>query len=232
MILGKGAETMRILLAEDETDLNEIIEKRLHYAGYSVDSCTNGDDALYYAQSCDYDAIIMDIMMPKLDGISALKAMRSAKINTPVILLTAKHDIKDRVAGLDAGADDYLVKPFAFDELLARIRVLLRRHSDNSTNVFQISDLIVDCSKKTVTRQGNPIELSNKEFAVLEYLVRNQGIVISKEKIEEHICNFDFEGDSSVIRVYIRYLRKKIDDGYEKKLIHTVRNSGYVIKDK
>lgn len=221
---------MRILIAEDETDLNEIIVKRLKNAGYSVDSCTNGDDALYYAQSCDYDAIVMDIMMPKRDGISALKAIRSSKINTPVILLTAKHDIRDRVAGLDAGADDYLVKPFAFDELLARIRVLLRRNTDNSTNIFKVDDLVVDCSKKTVTRQGNSIELSNKEFAVLEYLVRNEGIILSKEKIEEHICNFDFEGDSSVIRVYIRYLRKKIDDNYENKLIHTVRNSGYVLK--
>ncbi len=221
---------MRILIAEDEPDLNEIISKRLKNAGYSVDSCFNGDDALYYAQNCDYDAIIMDIMMPKVDGITALRKMRSCRISTPVILLTAKRDISDRVLGLDAGADDYLTKPFSFDELLARLRVVFRRKSDNLTNVFTVDDLIVDCDKKTVSRAGNPITLSNKEFAVLEYLIRNEGIVISKEKIEEHICNFDFEGDTSVVRVYIRYLRKKIDDNYENKLIHTIRNSGYVLK--
>jgi DNA-binding response OmpR family regulator len=221
---------MRILIAEDEEDLNEILVKRLKNENYGVDSCFNGEDAWDFISLTDYDAVVLDIMMPKLNGIEVLKRIRSKNIKTPVLLLTAKDSIEDRVNGLNCGADDYLIKPFAFDELLARIKVMIRRKTESVSNVFTLSDLTVDCDSHKVKRGDVSINLSSKEFAILEYMIRNQGIVLSKEKIEQHIWNYDYEGGSNVIKVYIRYLRKKIDDDFDIPLIQTVRNLGYVLR--
>lgn len=221
---------MRILVVEDERDLNRVISKRLESEGYSVDRCFDGEEALDFIDVGEFDAIIMDIMMPRINGIEVLKQIRSRNNTTPVLLLTARDGIGDRVNGLDAGADDYLVKPFAFEELLARIRVMTRKASGNPTNVFSAADLTMDLNSHTVIRGDVNINLSAKEFEILEYLLRNKGIVLSREKIESHVWNFDYSGGTNVVDVYIRYLRKKIDDEFEPKLIHTVRGCGYVLR--
>ena len=221
---------MRILGVEGERDLNRVISKRLESEGYSVDSCFDGEEALDFIDVGEFDAIVMDIMMPRINGIEVLKQMRSRNNATPVLLLTARDGIGDRVNGLDAGADDYLVKPFAFEELLARIRVMTRKASGNSTNVFSAADLTMDLNSHTVVRGDVNINFSAKEFEILEYLLRNKGIVLSREKIENHVWNFDYSGGTNVVDVYIRYLRKKIDDEFEPKLIHTVRGCGYVLR--
>lgn len=222
---------MRILVAEDEKLLNEMITKTLTQEGYCVDSCFNGEEALYFLRMGEFDAVIMDIMMPKIDGITAVKTMRANKDSTPVIFLTAKDTISDRVSGLDAGAEDYLVKPFAFAELLARIRVLTRRNSGNETNIYTAADLTLDTKSKTVRREGDVIALTAKEYDILEYLMYNKGIILSREKIENHVWNFDYSGGTNVVDVYIRYLRKKIDAPYDKKLIQTIRGFGYMIEE-
>lgn len=222
---------MRILVAEDEKNLNSIIVKSLKANNYSVDACYDGAEALYYAECAEYDAIVLDIMMPKMDGIEVVKRLRSKNNKVPVLFLTARDSIEDRVTGLDAGADDYLVKPFALDELLARIRVMIRRSSDSTDHTLKIADLTVDTRKMTVFRGDTEIILTGKEFAILEYMLRNKGIVLTREKIEQHIWNYDYEGGTNVVNVYIRYLRKKIDDGFEPKLIHTIRGAGYVLKE-
>lgn len=222
---------MRILVAEDERNLNDIIVKELKQNHYTVDACYDGISALDYIRFAEYDAIILDIMMPGKNGIEVVKQIRKESSRTPVLFLTARDSIEDRVAGLDAGADDYLVKPFALDELLARIRVMLRRTSGHVNNCFTVANLKVDCDARTVFRDDAEIALSSKEFAVLEYLIRNQGIVLSREKIEQHIWNYDYEGGTNVVNVYIRYLRKKIDDNYDPKLIHTIRGTGYVLRE-
>jgi len=221
---------MRILIVEDELDLQNVLEKRLKAEHYSVDACANGNDAIDYIEMAAYDVIVLDIMLPGLNGLEILEKMRSQNNKTPVLLLTAKDSVSDRVKGLDLGADDYLVKPFAFDELLARLRALTRRQVGSATNQFQLDDLVVDCNSYTVTRANQKIELSSKEFALLEYLIRNKGVVLSREKIEQHVWNYDYDGGSNIIDVYIRYLRKKIDSGFDKKLIHTVRGAGYVLR--
>lgn len=221
---------MRLLIAEDEKALNNVIAKRLTAEGYSVDSCYDGEEALSFLEMGEYDAVILDIMMPILDGLSVLKTMRSEKNSTPVLLLTAKDSIDDRVTGLDAGAQDYLIKPFAFEELLARIRAMTRKTAGNTTNIFEIEDLVLDINSHTVTRSGKNITLSAKEFDILEYMIRNKGIVLSREKIENHVWNFDYCGGTNVVDVYIRYLRKKIDDDFDVKLIETVRGKGYVLR--
>ena len=221
---------MRILIVEDELDLQNVLEKRLKAEHYSVDACANGNDAIDYIEMAAYDVIVLDIMLPGLNGLEILEKMRSQNNKTPVLLLTAKDSVSDRVKGLDLGADDYLVKPFAFDELLARLRALTRRQAGSATNQFQLDDLVVDCNSYTVTRANQKIELSSKEFALLEYLIRNKGVVLSREKIEQHVWNYDYDGGSNIIDVYIRYLRKKIDSGFDKKLIHTVRGAGYVLR--
>ena len=221
---------MRLLIAEDEKALNNVIAKRLTAEGYSVDSCYDGEEALSFLEMGEYDAVILDIMMPILDGLSVLKTMRSEKNSTPVLLLTAKDSIDDRVTGLDAGAQDYLIKPFAFEELLARIRAMTRKAAGNTTNIFEFEDLVLDINSHTVTRGGKNITLSAKEFDILEYMIRNKGIVLSREKIENHVWNFDYCGGTNVVDVYIRYLRKKIDDDFDVKLIETVRGKGYVLR--
>ena len=225
---------MRILVVEDEQNLNDIIVKRLILERYGVDTCFNGNDALEYIFSTEYDVIVSDIMLPGIDGFEILKRIREKGIKTPVLLLTALDGIEDRVKGLDYGADDYLVKPFAFDELMARIRVLLRRNStngnSNASNIFSIANLTVNCNSHDVFRDDVPIKLSTREFTILEYMIRNKERVLSREQIEQHIWNYDYEGGTNVIDVYIRYLRKKIDKDFEPKLIHTVRGIGYVLK--
>ena len=208
---------MRILVAEDQKDLNDIIVKELRQNHYTVDSCYDGEAALDYIRCAEYDAVILDIMMPRKTGIEVVKQLRRDKNHVPVLLLTALDSIEDRVTGLDAGADDYLIKPFALDELTARIRVMLRRASGHVSNCFTVANLKVDCDKRTVFRDETEIVLSSKEFAVLEYMIRNQGIVLTREKIEQHIWNYDYEGGSNVVNVYIRYLRKKIDDNCKRK---------------
>lgn len=222
---------LRILVVEDEPNLNELLVKRLKIENYSVDSCPDGAQALEFIESCEYDAIVLDIMLPRVSGLEILQRIRDAGSKTPVLLLTARDSIQDRVAGLNLGADDYLVKPFAFPELLARIRVLLRRSSDNISSVFRLADLIVDSAARTVARGDVPITLSSKEFAILEYMLHNRGTVLSRDKISRHIWNYDYEGVSNVVDVYIRYLRKKIDDDFSPKLIHTVRGAGYVLRE-
>lgn len=222
---------MRVLIAEDEKDLNKILSERLKAEHYSVDSCYDGQEALDYLASAEYDAVIMDIMMPVMDGLSALRTMRRKNDSTPVLLLTAKDSIEDRVQGLDAGANDYLVKPFAVEELLARIRVLLRKPAETPKTCYQVADLEVHMDTRQVLRGGKEVKLSGKEFALLRYMIQNEGIVLSRDRLEEHLWNFDYAGGSNVIDVYIRYLRKKIDEGHEPKLIHTVRGAGYVLKE-
>lgn len=222
---------MRILVVEDEPDLKEITAKRLKAEGYGVDTSDNGKDAQYYIEHTPYDLILLDVMLPGADGITVLKNIRKKGMKTPVLLLTARDSIEDRVTGLDNGADDYLTKPFAFDELLARIRVILRRRSNEASNRLVLGDLIMDLATHQVTRAGTEISLSAKEYAILEYMMHNKGMVLSRSRIEEHVWNYDFEGGSNVVDVYMRYLRKKIDAPFEKKMIHTVRGSGYVIKE-
>ena len=222
---------MRILLAEDQKDLNELLSRRLKAENYTVDSCYDGEAVLDYMDCAQYDALILDIMMPKKDGLEVLKILRSRNDHIPVLLLTAKDGIEDRVRGLDAGADDYLVKPFAFEELMARIRVMLRKPAVMKTTVYTLADLEVHVDTMKVYRAGEEIHLSGKEFALLRYMIQNAGIVLSRSRLEEHLWNYDYAGGSNVIDVYIRYLRKKIDSGHDKKLIHTVRGVGYVLKE-
>ena len=222
---------MRLLFAEDETDLNRIVTGRLERAGYSVDSCTDGVEAIEMLDAAEYDGVILDIMMPGADGFAVLKHLRDGGKKTPVLFLTARDAVADRIRGLDAGANDYLVKPFAMDELLARIRAMTRAAYGMAESTLTAGDLVMDLAAHTVTRGGRPIALSAREFALLEYLMHNRNIVLSREKIEDHIWNFDYEGGTNVVDVYISYLRRKIDAGEEKKLIQTVRGSGYVLRD-
>ena len=221
---------MRLLVVEDEKKLNELITKKLKKEYYGVDSCFDGEEAVRYVEGTEYDAIILDIMLPKLDGFEVIKKIRAKKNKVPILLLTARDNIDDKVKGLDYGADDYLVKPFIFEELMARIRVLLRRNSGNADNVITIANLKVDLDAKTVFRDDLLIKLSGREYSILEYLIRNKGKILSRERIEDHIWNYDYEGGTNVIDVYIRYLRKKIDDSYTPKLIHTIRGLGYVLR--
>lgn len=221
---------MRLLVVEDEKKLNDLITKKLEKEYYGVDSCFDGEEAIRYVEGTEYDAIILDIMLPKFDGFEVIKRIRAKKNKVPILLLTARDNIDDKVKGLDYGADDYLVKPFIFEELMARIRVLLRRNSGNADNVVTIANLKVDLDAKTVFRDGVLIKLSGREYSILEYLIRNKGKILPRERIEDHIWNYEYEGGTNVIDVYIRYLRKKIDDSYTPKLIHTIRGLGYVLR--
>lgn len=223
---------MRILIVEDEKDLNRIITQKLSLEGYVCESCFDGEQALAFLLGDSvFDAVILDVMIPKINGFEVLRQTRAQHKTVPILMLTARDAITDRVKGLDLGADDYLIKPFAFDELMARLRLITRKTSGVKTNVFTIADLSVDVQAKTVTKAGHKINLSAKEFAVLEVLIRNKGIVLSRESIEDRINTYDNESNSNVIDVYIRYLRKKIDEDSKVKLIHTVRGSGYVLRE-
>ena len=221
---------MRILLAEDERSLSRAVTALLERSHYAVDAVYDGHEALDYLESGNYDALILDIMMPKRSGLEVVEQLRRQGNQTPVLFLTARDSIDDRVTGLDAGADDYLVKPFAFDELLARLRVMTRKRGGERSNLFTIDDLTLDIRSKRVERGGAELKLSAKEYALLEYLIRNKGVVLSRIQIEENIWGFDYEGSSNIVDVYIRYLRRKIDKDHPVKLIHTIRGSGYVLK--
>ncbi|MBS5724354.1 MAG: response regulator transcription factor [Clostridiales bacterium] len=222
---------MRVLIAEDERDLNRIIAQKLTEDGYSVDTCYDGKEAIDILSYTDYDAVILDIMMPGADGFAVLRSLRDKGKTTPVLFLTARDGVRDRVRGLDSGANDYMVKPFSMEELAARLRAMTRISFGAASSVLSVGDLTMDTASHTVQRGGKEIALSAKEYAMLEYLMHNKGVVLSREKIEDHVWNFDYEGGTNVVDVYIRYLRKKIDDGQEKKLIHTVRGRGYVLRE-
>ncbi len=221
---------MRILIAEDDADLNKIIVKKLRAEGHAVDGCTNGREALDYLTSTDYDAVILDIMMPEMDGLAAVTELRRQGNVTPVIFLTARDTIADKVKGLDSGANDYLVKPFSFDELNARIRAVTRTVSRTPTNVYTLADLTLDTQTHEVKRGDTLIPLTSREYMLLEYLLRNKNRVLSRQKIEDNVWSYDYEGGTNVVGVYVSYLRKKIDDGFEPKLIHTVHGIGYCMK--
>lgn len=222
---------MRMLVVEDDPSLHKIITRRLNENGYAVDDCYDGEEALDYLMMSEYDLVLLDWMLPKKDGTEVLREYRDKGGKAPVIMLTAKDSIADRVDGLDAGADDYLTKPFAFDELMARIRAMMRRNSGEKTSDISIGDLTMHVLSHTVTRAGKEIDLTSKEYSLLEYMLRNVGIVLTRTQIADHVWNYDFDYDSNVVDVYIRYLRNKIDEGFDYPLIHTVRGCGYVLKE-
>lgn len=221
---------MRVLVVEDEKDLNSIICSKLVKEGYNVDACYDGQAALDYMEAENYDGAIMDIMIPNKDGITVLREMRNAGIQVPVLFLTAKTETQDKVRGLDAGASDYMTKPFEFSELMARLRVMLRTQNPVNENVITCGSLVVDMNNRQAIRDGKVIDLTVREYAILEYLARNRNVVVTREQIRVNIWNIDDDVNSNVIDVYIRYLRRKIDDNYEEKLIHTIRGVGYKLE--
>ncbi len=222
---------MRILIIEDDESLHRILRRRLTEEGYAADGCFDGREGLEYMETDVYDCIILDWMLPEKDGVAILKEFRRAGHHTPVLMLTARDSVTDRVQGLDAGADDYLTKPFAYDELSARLRALLRRNSGTRQNVLELADLVMDLPAHRVLRGGSEITLTSKEYSLLEYMLRNQGQALTRSQIADHVWNYNFDYDSNIVDVYIRYLRNKIDKESANPLIHTVRGYGYVIKD-
>lgn len=222
---------MRILVVEDERDLAAIVKQGLEEAGYAVDVAHDGEEGLYMAETYPVDAIVLDIMLPLMDGLAVLRAVRKKGVTTPVILLTARDALLDKIKGLDTGADDYLTKPFVFGELLARIRSLLRRKGEVKEALIRVSDLEIDTASHQVKRAGRSVPLSAKEYAFLEFLAYRKGSVVSRTEIIEHIYNEDADMDSNVVDVYINYLRNKIDKDHKRKLIHTVRGAGYILKE-
>lgn len=222
---------MKLLIAEDDADLNEIILKKLRAEGFDVDACFDGEAALEHMLYADYDVAVLDIMMPVLDGVEAVRRLRAKGNATPVIFLTARDAIADKVDGLDAGANDYVVKPFSFDELIARIRAVARTASGNPSAHLALDDLTLDLQSHIVRRGGEEITLTGKEYALLEYLLINKGSILSREKIVSHVWGYDYEGGLNVVDVYMNYLRRKLDEGHERKLIHTVRGMGYVMRE-
>ncbi len=222
---------MRVLIVEDEKDLANIIKMGLEEEGYIVDIANDGEEGLYMAENYPLDAILLDIMLPVMDGLTLLSTIRKKGIKTPVLLLTARDALMDKIEGLDTGADDYMTKPFEFTELVARLRSLIRRVGDAREAVLRIADMEINTASHEVTRGGEPIKLSAREYALLEYLAYNKGTVVSRTEIVEHIYHEDAEMDSNVVDVYINYLRKKIDKEPWTKLIHTIRGAGYILKE-
>lgn len=222
---------MRILLVEDDKKVASFIRKGLEEEGYAVDVAADGEAGLFMGLDRLHDLIILDVMLPKKPGFQVLRELRQAKVATPVLMLTARDTIEDKVQGLDAGADDYLTKPFIFAELLARVRALLRRRAEARSPRLQVANLVLDPATRSVTRGGQPITLTNREFALLEYLMRNAGRVLTRTAITEHVWDYDFDSGTNVIDVYVNYLRKKVDAGHEPKLLHTVRGAGYVLRE-
>jgi two-component system, OmpR family, copper resistance phosphate regulon response regulator CusR len=220
---------VRILLVEDEPQIADFIRRGLSENGYSVDVAPDGEEALHWPSVADFDVIVLDVMLPVVDGISVCRGLRQQGLRTPILMLTARDAVEDRVRGLDSGADDYLVKPFAFAELLARIRALSRRAPALLGTELDVGDLRMDSSRRRVTRAGVELDLTAKEFALLEYLMRHPDRVLSRTIIAEHVWNYDFDNATNVIDVHVKNLRKKIDEGFEQKLIHTVRGAGYRI---
>lgn len=221
---------MKILVVEDEKDLNHLIGKELESEGYCVESCYDGDAGYDYLCLGEYDGVILDVMLPGMNGFEILRRARKKGVQTPVLFLTAKSDVNDIVTGLDLGADDYLPKPFQFQELLARVRVMTRKKIDVHENIYRCGNLVVDCNERSVKRGDRLIELTPKEYSVLLYLIRNQNIVVTREQIEANIWDDGHDCYSNVIDVYIRYLRKKIDSEDDFKMIQTIRGVGYVLK--
>jgi len=222
---------MRVLIIEDEINLARVLKKGLEENSFTVEICHDGEEGLYTAETHPFDAVILDVMLPKLDGLLVLQRLREKQITVPVIMLTAKGEVGDRVAGLNTGADDYLPKPFDFTELLARLRSVIRRNKGSASSVIEISDLEIDINLQMAKRASREIKLSAKEYRILEYLVMNRDRVVSRTELIEHVYDMDFDLDSNVIDVYINYLRNKIDKGFDSQLIHTVRGSGYILKE-
>jgi heavy metal response regulator len=222
---------MRILVVEDDKKVAGFIKKGLSEEKYAVDVLYDGEEGVFWAVENEYDVIILDIMLPKKDGMSVCKELRAKEIITPIIMLTAKDTVEDKIKGLDVGADDYLAKPFSFGELLARIRALLRRSQAYKMPVLKLADLELDPGARKVTRGDKEITLTGKEYALLEYLLRNKGRVLSETRIVEHVWDMNYDPGTNVLNVYIHHLRNKIDKGFDKKLLHTIRGSGYVLKE-
>jgi DNA-binding response OmpR family regulator len=222
---------MRILLVEDERKLSAVIKRGLKEVHYAVDLAENSDDAIFLAETNPYDLIILDIMIPGKDGIAICRQLRKGKVDTPILMLTARDDVEDKISGLDSGADDYLTKPFVFAEFLARVRALLRRKNTEKTTSLKVADLELDQRTRKVSRAGKEIELTPTEYSLLEYLMLNVGQVVTRTMISEHVWNDDFESFSNVINVYINYLKKKIDYEHKKQLIHSMRGVGYTLKE-
>lgn len=222
---------MRILIVEDEKKVAAFIRKGLEEETYAVDAAHDGEEGLLLAETNQYDLIVLDLMLPKMNGLEVLEKLRDKRNNTPILLLTAKDSVEDKVTGLNKGADDYLTKPFAFSELLARIRSLLRRGQSETQTVLQVSDLTLDLISHKVNRNGEEIELTGKEYSLLEYFMRNVGKVLTRTMIAEHVWDYNFDTFTNVIDVYVNHLRKKIDKSHEQKLLHTLRGVGYVMKE-
>jgi heavy metal response regulator len=223
---------MRVLVVEDERKIADFIRKGLCEDGYAVDVAYDGDEALDWVAVAEFDMIVLDVMLPVRDGMEVCRLLRQRGVHIPILMLTARDTVEDRVQGLDSGADDYLVKPFAFAELLARLRALSRRERSVLGTCLQVGDLVLDSATREVSRQGMPMPLTSKEYALLEYLVRHPNQVLTRTMIAEHVWNYDFDNATNVIDVHIRNLRRKIDDPFPTKLIHTVRGAGYRISDR
>jgi heavy metal response regulator len=221
---------MRILVIEDEVKIAQFVKRGLKEEGYAVDVANDGEEGHFLLSSNDYDIIILDLMLPKIDGLTLCRTLRKDGNQTPIIMLTAKDTVKDKVKGLDSGADDYLPKPFAFEELLARVRVLLRKKDSRVQTQLKVDDLALDLLTHKVTRGDREIDLTVKEYALLEYLMRNAGNIVTRTMISEHVWDINFDTFTNVIDVYINYLRNKVDSGFENKMIHTVRGKGYLLK--
>lgn len=221
---------MRVLIVEDEKALAQILKKGLEENAFTVDTCFDGEEGLYMIETYPYDAVILDVMLPNMDGLTILNKLRAKNINVPVLMLTAKGAIEDRIKGLNIGADDYMAKPFDFSELIARVRSIVRRSKGKPDPVIVIDDLVIDTNSRSVKRGGKEIKLSAKEYNLLEYLALNKNRVVSRTELTEHIYESDFDLDSNIIDVYINYLRNKVDKGFEKHIIQTVRGAGYILK--
>lgn len=223
---------MRLLLVEDDPIISSFVIKGLREAGFAVDNAVDGEDGLHLALTEPYDAVVVDLMLPKLDGLSLITRLRETKPNIPIMILSAKRSVDDRVKGLQTGSDDYLTKPFAFSELLARVQALIRRVTGvPETTRLEVADLVMDLLSREVTRSGRPIELQPREFLLLEYLMRNTGRVVSKTMLIEHVWDLNFDPQTNIVEARMSKLRDKIDRDHDKKLIHTIRGAGYILKE-
>ncbi|MEW6741075.1 MAG: response regulator transcription factor [Nitrospirota bacterium] len=221
---------MRILIIEDEKNLAQILKKGLEENGFTAEVSLDGEEGLYMAETYPYDAVLLDIMLPKVDGLTILNKLRAKRIDVPALMITAKGEVEDKIKGLSIGADDYIAKPFEFSELLARLKAVIRRSKGKPSPIITIDNLVIDTNSRTVKRAGKEIRLSAKEYNLLEYLALNEGRVVSRTELIEHVYDAEFDLDSNIIDVYINYLRNKIDKGFDKQFIHTVRGAGYTLK--
>lgn len=220
---------MKILLVEDEKNLAEALKEGLEEKAFVVDLAFDGEEGLYMAETFDYNAVVLDIMLPVIDGITVLERLRKKKVDMPVLLLTARNGLDDRIKGLNVGADDYITKPFEFSELLARLKAVIRRYKGTASPTIEIGDLIIDANSRTVSRAGKEIPLSSREFSIIHYLALNRGRVVSNPELLDHI--FGSDPETNIVKVYISYIRNKIDRDFSNKLIHTVRGAGYILKE-